>query len=160
MEKALARVSASDPRARAVAAMAAIGQAYVEFAVKNPSFFGVMFSSHLRAAGFEPACAPSGRGSYQILSATLDELVTSGAVPPERRTGAEIATWSMVHGFSTLLVDGAMPFTPRQRAEALQLLWRSILLALGCEPALVPPAPAHWKDPHPDWHERPRRRTR
>lgn len=160
MEKAAARVSAPDARARAVGALAAIGQAYVDFAVKNPSFFRVMFGSHLRAAGYEPACAPSGRDSYEVLSATLDGLVTTGAIPAERRAGAEIANWSAVHGFSTLLVDGALPLTARQRAEALQLLWRSMLLALGCDPALLPAAPAGWRDPHPHPHRPEQRDSR
>jgi len=150
MEKAAGRVDAPDRGARASATLIAIGRAYVDFAVKNPSFFRVMFGSHLREAGYEPGCAPSGRDAYQILAATLDELVASGAMPPERRAGAEIAAWSMVHGFSTLLLDGAMPFTARQRADALQILWRSMLLALGCNPALVPALPPGWKDPHPE----------
>jgi AcrR family transcriptional regulator len=149
MEKAAARVEAPDPRGRAVEAMSAIGRAYVDFAVRNPSFFRVMFGTQLRAAGYEPACAPSGRDSYQVLSATLDSLVISGAIPAERRPGAEIPAWSIVHGFSTLLVDGALPLTARQRAGALRILSRSVLLALGCDPALVPPPPASWKDPHP-----------
>ena len=149
MEKAAARVDEPDPRARAVAAVAAIGRAYVEFAIRNPSFFSVMFGSHLHQAGYQPACAPSGRDSYQVLSAALDGLVASGAITPERRTGAEIPAWSVVHGFSTLLVDGALPLGAHQRAEALRILWRSVLLGLGCDPALVPPPPVRWKDPHP-----------
>jgi AcrR family transcriptional regulator len=169
MEKASAKVEAPDARARAIATLITIGQAYVEFAVKNPSFFRVMFGSHLREAGYEPACAPSGRDAYGILSAALDELVAAGAMPQERRPGAEIPAWSVVHGFSTLLLDGALPFTGRQRSQALQLLWRSILLALGCDPALVSPAPPGWsfegfgpKDghPHPPRREQPRRRPR
>jgi AcrR family transcriptional regulator len=160
MEKAAARVDERDPRARAIAKLIVIGQAYVEFSVKNPSFFRVMFGSRLREAGYEPACAPSGRDAYQILSATLDELVGTGAVPAERRPGAEIAAWSIVHGFSTLLLDGAMPFTARQRSQALQILWRSILLGLGCDPALVAPGPKGWKDPYPDMAKQPRRRAR
>ncbi len=160
MERAATRVEAADPRARAVATLMTIGQAYVDFAVKNPSFFRVMFGSHLREAGYEPACAPSGRDSYQILSATLDDLVATGAMAAERRPGAEIAAWCIVHGFSTLLVDGAMPFTARQRADALRILWRSILLGLGADAALAPPPPAAWKDPHPDRPPPPGRRAR
>jgi len=150
MEKAAARVDAPEPRARAVATLVAIGRTYVDFAVKNPSFFRVMFGSHMQEEGYRPACAPSGRDAYQILAATLDGLVAAGAVPAERRPGAEIAAWSAVHGFSTLLLAEALPFTSRQRADALRILWRGILHGLGCDPALVPPPPAAWKDPHPD----------
>ena len=36
-----------------------------------------------------------------VLAARLDELVAVGALPPERRPGAEYAAWSAVHGLST-----------------------------------------------------------
>jgi AcrR family transcriptional regulator len=152
MERALARVEAPDPRVRSVEALLAIGNAYVEFARKHPSFFRVMFGSRLREAGYQPACAPSGRAPFDILSATLDGLVASGAMPPEARPGAEVVAWSGVHGFSTLLLDGALPFTARQRGDALRILWRGMLLALRCDPALVPAAPTAWKDPNPLHH--------
>jgi AcrR family transcriptional regulator len=150
MEQAAARVADGPPAARAVRALSAIGQAYVEFAVRQPSFFRVMFGPALREAGFEPSCAASGRDAYQVLSHTLDQLVEAGAMPAGRRPGAEIGTWSAVHGFATLLVDGALPLTPRQRADAQRGLSRGVLLALGCEEALLPPAAATlWKGPHP-----------
>ncbi len=157
MEKAAARVEAPDPRARAMAALGAIGQAYVEFAVRNPSFFRVMFGTSLREAGFEPCCAPSGRDAYQVLSDMLDGLVECGAVPPERRAGAEIPTWAAVHGFSRLVVDGALPLSARQRADAYRCLSRSQLLSLGCDPALLPPAP---NPPSLDWKKKAKRRAR
>jgi AcrR family transcriptional regulator len=150
MELAAARVTEGPPAARAMQALSAIGQAYVEFAVKQPSFFRVMFGPALRDAGFEPCRAASGRDAYQVLSGTLDQLVEAGAMPAGRRPGAEIGTWSAVHGFATLLVDGALPLTPRQRADAQRVLSRGILLGLGCDEALLPPVAASlWKGPHP-----------
>ncbi len=154
LERDLARIQAAEPRARAVEAMLAIGHGYVEFALKNPSFFRVMFGSRLRDAGYEPACAPSGRTAYDILADTLDGLVSSGAMPPGSRPGAEIIAWSGVHGFASLLLDGAMPFTARQRADAFRILWHGLLLALGCDPAVLPARPPRWKDPYPDHPER------
>ncbi len=155
MEKALGKLESADPRTRAVEALVTIGQAYVEFAVKNPSFFRVMFGGHLRQTGYEPGCAPSGRGSYQILSACLDGLVATGAMPQERRPGAEIPAWACVHGISTALIDGAMPFTARQRADSLRILFRTLLLGLGCDQALAPPPPPpSWKDPNLGRHLR------
>ena len=150
MEKAAARVppSASAP-ARAVKALAAIGQAYVDFAVKNPSFFRVMFGPALLSEGFVPCCGAAGRDAYQILGDTLDGLVASGAIPAERRPGAEVAVWSSVHGLATLLVDGALPLSPRQRGAAFQLVARHVLLALGCDEPLVPPAPEMGRGFHP-----------
>jgi AcrR family transcriptional regulator len=154
MEKAADKVPADLPAAaRAVARLQAIGWGYVEFAVKNPGFFRVMFGPAMKVEGFDPCCGPSGHDAYDVLVATLDELAGSGAIPADRRPSAEIPIWSAVHGLSTLLVDGALPLTPRQRADAYQALSRSLLLALACDAALVPPAPPLWKGPHPG-HER------
>ena len=35
-----------------------------------------------------------------------------GAIPPERRPGAEYGAWSAVHGLSTLLIDGPLRDLP------------------------------------------------
>jgi AcrR family transcriptional regulator len=142
MEKAAARVPRDAPaQARAVQALVAIGQAYVEFAVRNPSFFRVMFGPAMRSEGFVPSCGDAGRDGYQVLGGTLDELVAAGAMPAARRPGAEVAVWSSVHGLATLLVDGGLPLTPRQRGAALRVVSRHVLLALGCDEALVPALP-------------------
>jgi AcrR family transcriptional regulator len=139
MEKAVARLPAELPRgARAVAAFGAIGLAYVEFAVKNPSFFRVMFGPAMKVEGFEPCCAPSGRDAYDILGFVLDELVRTGAIPAGRRAGGEVVAWSIVHGFATLVVDGALPMSARERSVAYQLLARTLLLGMGGDPAQLP----------------------
>jgi AcrR family transcriptional regulator len=159
MEKASTRLAAVDPPpARAVATLVAIGRAYVEFAVKNPSFFRVMFGPAVKDPEFDPCCATSGRDAYAILSDTLDQLLASGAIPPERRTGGEIGAWSAVHGFATLVVDGALPISARQRADAYRMLARSMLFSLGCDASLLPAAPRLWDGAHP--HPEPARRRR
>lgn len=157
MEKGAARVDeAAPPPARAAERFVAIGRAYVEFALKNSSFFRVMFGPACQGEDFEPCCAPSGRDPYRILSDTLDELVRTGAIPPARRAGAEIPAWSAVHGLATLLVDGALPVTARQRAGAFVVVARSLLHGLGCDEALLPPTPTRWEEPHPG-HGKPAR---
>jgi AcrR family transcriptional regulator len=154
MENAALRVGSGEPDpGRAVARFMAIGEAYIDFAVKHPSFFRVMFGPALKAEGFEPCCSPSGQDAYAVLGGTLDELVASGAVPADRRAGAEIGTWAAVHGLATLIVDGALPLTARQRGEAYRALIRGLLLGLGYQGALLPAAALSWKGPHPG-HER------
>lgn len=154
MEQAAARVTAPDLRAQAIAVLEAIGRVYIEFALKNPPFFRLMFGASARDPEFAPDCAPSGHDSYEVLTRALDELVSAGAIPPERRPGCEIAVWSAVHGYATLLVDGGLPITARQRWDAYAVLSRNLLLGMGCDPALLPPAPALWKGPHPHPHHR------
>jgi AcrR family transcriptional regulator len=142
MERAASRVpGAPGSRTRAAETLLAIGDAYVEFAVRHPSHFRVMFGPCLESEGFAPGCAPSGRDAFGILVGALDDLVATGAIRPEARAGAEISAWAGVHGLASLLVDGAIVLAPRERGPATQVVTRTILLGLGADPALLP-APA------------------
>lgn len=142
MERAVARLPAErDPRRHAVAVLGAVGDAYVEFAVKNPSHFRVMFGPALKGHPFTPGCAPSGRDSFHILVEALDGMVAAGAIPPERRAGAELVAWSSVHGLASLLVDGALPPELRERKVLVATVHHAIARGLGCDPALLPEPP-------------------
>lgn len=139
MERALAKLPGSaGTKPRAVAAVLAIGDAYVEFAVRHPSHFRVMFGPCTEEEGFAPGCAPTGRNAFQILVDTLDGLVAAGVLHPEARDGAEITAWSVVHGLGALLVEGALPLSARERSQAIQLVTRTVLLGIGCDAALLP----------------------
>ncbi len=140
MEEAAARAQGPDARARSVAALGAIGRAYIDFAVKHPSFFRVMFGASGHAEESPLSCVASDRYGYEILTESLDELVATGAIPSERRPSAAICAWSLVHGFSTLVIEGALTFGSRKLDEAYQALLRNLLLAIGCDLALVPAA--------------------
>ena len=141
MERAAAKVPGpAGGKAHAIGKLRAIGEVYVEFAVKNPSHFRVMFSPCMQNEGFGPD-DPTDADAFQILVETLDELVVAGAVRAEARAGAEIIAWSAVHGLAGLLVEGALPLSARERAVAIAMVTRAVLLSLGSDPALVP-APA------------------
>jgi AcrR family transcriptional regulator len=144
MEKALARApGAPGTPARAAAEFRALGAAYVEFAVANPSHFRVMFGpwcEHPEMGDLPPEALPGGRDPYQLLVDTLDGLVRAGAIAPAARQGAEIAAWASVHGLSTLLVEGSIQLTSAERAAAYDVLLRTLLLGLGAKPALLGPS--------------------
>jgi AcrR family transcriptional regulator len=101
----------------------ALGKAYVRFAAESPSHFRVMFGPH-GAGRREPRFSMSGPGGegkspFEMLVGALEELARSGesTVPPKR---AALAAWSVVHGFASLIVDGAWrPATPRALDAAL-----------------------------------------
>lgn len=95
--------AADDPAGTAWARLDALGRAYVEFAVTEPGWFRTAFT-----AAHKPVPGEAGAGPYELLGARLDELVAVGEVPAERRPGAEFAAWSMVHGLSTLVVEGPL----------------------------------------------------
>ncbi|MNT79257.1 hypothetical protein D3C72_2185740 [compost metagenome] len=61
----------------------------------------------------------SGLNPFQLLGAALDKLVEAGALPAERRPGAEYLAWSAVHGLAILLIDGPLRSRAREMAEPL-----------------------------------------
>lgn len=149
MQRALARLSSPPGSpARAVASFVAIGLAYVEFAVAHPAHFRVMFGP-CKPGEEELAClAEQGRDTYQILVDALDGLAAAGLVRRDARSGAEFMAWSLVHGFASLLVDGAIEIGPREREDAIRQWARILLLGLGCPPRDAPdPRPVRLPDP-------------
>lgn len=112
----------------------AIGRAYVEFARTEPGWFRTAFTAAAHSgdalagvstapktgAAALPEAASEAHEPFQLLVARLDELVEVGALPAERRPGAEFAAWSAVHGFASLVVDGPLHSLPEpELASAL-----------------------------------------
>lgn len=103
-----------EARARAPAdawsQLSAGAKVYVQFAEARPKLFDLMFgplgvgSTDRKTDGTEP----SGRKAYQQLSDALDNLVSSGRLSPERRTGAESTLWPLIHGLAVLRRAGAL----------------------------------------------------
>jgi AcrR family transcriptional regulator len=120
-------VRESDPVPRAWERLEAIGRAYIEFARTEPGWFRTAFAGATRHGAPDSVVPPDGPGAnpYLLLNARLDELVEVGAIPPERRPGAELAAWSAVHGLSSLLVDGPLRAMPTEQAD------QAIAIVLG-----------------------------
>jgi AcrR family transcriptional regulator len=121
MRQRTAEVTVRGATKRAWAKLEAIGRAYIDFAVSEPGWFRTAFSA---AHGAPPPAAgrvveEAALGPFELLSARLDELIEVGAIPPERRPRAEHAAWSMVHGLSSLLVDGPLRALPRAEVDQI-----------------------------------------
>jgi AcrR family transcriptional regulator len=99
-----------DRIALATARLHACGQAYLEFALTEPGLFHTAFSppTPYTEQVWHTGVGESGLTPYELLGARLDELVEVGALPAERRPGAELSAWSAVHGYATLLLDGPL----------------------------------------------------
>jgi AcrR family transcriptional regulator len=98
---------------RAWAKLGAIGRAYIEFAINQPGWFRTAF---VGAVPHDQSSMTARRDDPDPLN-PYNELVIVGALPPERRPGAEYAAWSAVHGLSTLLVDGPLRDIPDDEIE-------------------------------------------
>jgi AcrR family transcriptional regulator len=115
-----------DPVASAWQRLRVAGRAYVEFAVTEPGWFRTAFGA-ARPEG--PATMPDQGNPLALLNAILDDLVAVGALPAERRPGAEYAAWSAVHGVATLLVDG--PFAGLPATDQTQIVNKVIEVFLA-----------------------------
>jgi AcrR family transcriptional regulator len=110
-------VTSTDPEERAVRRLGETGRAYVAFAVEEPGLFAVAFTSPEGVAVHrDPATLT---GPYAFLNSILDELVEVGALAPERRAGADLACWAMVHGYAELHVHGGLREVPAEQRDAM-----------------------------------------
>jgi AcrR family transcriptional regulator len=129
METELAALPpADDPVESARARIRALATSYLRFAQAEPGLFRAAFSTtDMADTENESAGGPGGLTAFQLLGAALDDLVETGALPPERRHGAEYFVWSAVHGLAALLIDGPLRgLLPVQAHEAGQRLMDSI----------------------------------
>lgn len=79
-------------------------QAYVNFSIKEPRLFELMFSSI--PLDFEnPRLKSSSSNAYQQLIAIVHPLFDAKKMDKKRREQTEILVWSLVHGYACLLMN-------------------------------------------------------
>jgi AcrR family transcriptional regulator len=118
-----------DPVERVRARLRETGRAYVLYAIAEPQLFQLAFHLQGTAPADAPATATAQRtdGPYGILNGVLDEMADIGAMPSERRQGAEIVCWAAVHGFAELCTKGPAGALPAQERDAmLDVLLRTV----------------------------------
>ncbi len=97
------------------AALVQSGIAYVRFGVENPSLFRLMFGSKLSTIKQDSTStlALASSGARGVLGQIIRRGVQAGVFVPSSRgpKGQQVlvlAAWSMVHGLTTLAIDGAL----------------------------------------------------
>jgi AcrR family transcriptional regulator len=92
----------------------AVGQAYLEFARREPGLFDTAFAAtddHPPSEGTdEPA-------PFDHLQSALDNLVEAGILAPARRPDIEYPTWATVHGLAVLLRGPLHSLTERDKTH-------------------------------------------
>jgi AcrR family transcriptional regulator len=85
----------------------AIGRGYVAFAKAHPALFLMMFRSE-RLDMTRPLLRDAARASLDVLASALGpgDGETDGEPLSLAQAGRLARAWSLVHGFSTLLIDG------------------------------------------------------
>jgi len=99
----MARAAAGGPAAH----LAAIGRAYVRFAVKHQAHFEIMFRLDWLDKNDE-AFVAAGEAAYGLLSATVAACDEAGLLAGRSPEIVAVAAWSMVHGLAALWVGGRL----------------------------------------------------
>ena len=107
------------------ARLAAIGEAYLDFAGKEPGLFATAFALPAQHAygATDDGTGPE-RMPLDQLRDVLDELVDAGVLDRRRREGIEYPIWSTVHGLAVLTGQGPLrelPGATRRHLEKLTL---------------------------------------
>jgi len=131
MRRRVAR--AKGPRQR----LRAVGTAYIDFALSEPGLFRTAVTSHPATSPVadqdraDAGSAGDGVDPFEILGDVLDQCQAAGLLDPQRRPGAEIATWAVMHGLAGLLLDGPLPRNPAgiefARRQVMELIERGLL---------------------------------
>lgn len=110
MEAELAEVPTATDVASAQERLRAVGVGYLRFARHEPGLFRMAFGvpGDLERAFVAEKAGPGGESPFGLLSSALDDLVRFGALPAERRPGAELLAWSAVHGLAMLVLEGPL----------------------------------------------------
>jgi AcrR family transcriptional regulator len=123
-----ARMRASVRRRGSSELLRAVGIGYIKFALDEPGWFAVAFF------GSDQSNETGSAAPYLALVEALDAMVEAGALPPERRDGAEWPCFSAVHGFAELALRGPLRYASRRELESLAQRTVDDIIAGLCRP--------------------------
>lgn len=125
---AKAAQSSGDPRER----LTALGHAYIEFGLKNPVYYRLMFMQRFdflfesRAEQQAPMI-----DSFAVLRGAVEQAMQAGSLRQGDAETTSIVIWSVVHGITSLAIAGAKRFNKKQVRESTDLAMRMIGEGLG-----------------------------
>ena len=93
---------------------------YVDFALRHPGYFRVMFRSDAVPIENYPEALHNADAAFGMLVQTIDRSFASE--PPEARRNLAFVCWAFMHGLATLLLDGPLKRragTPKRRSGKL-----------------------------------------
>jgi hypothetical protein len=85
-----------------------MGQAYVRFALENPSHYRVMFGGFRDLSDKDPDLNANANASFQALVDALAALQGSGDIAAGDLLPVAHYVWATVHGVAMLAIDGQL----------------------------------------------------
>jgi len=87
----------------------AMGAAYVEFALKRPGMFRLMFSPLFAKRELYPEFEVAAQEAFAVLRRGVQSNAREEEGEGASVDAVAIAAWSLVHGLSHLILDGVLP---------------------------------------------------
>lgn len=128
MKKAMARGRSAQER------LQLCGCGYVEFALRWPQHFLVMFD-------LPPALHESseertiGGNAFQVLLDCIEAAQRSGDLPAGDRMPLALTAWSLVHGIAKLAIGGNLPLSSRSTMEFTRRASQAMIRGLAAGPS-------------------------
>jgi AcrR family transcriptional regulator len=89
----------------------AMGEAYVRFAVDNPSHYRVMFGASILGTAADPDLEREGAAAFQALVDAIVEQQRDELIVNDEPLELSLFIWSLVHGVAMLAIDGRLSHT-------------------------------------------------
>jgi len=89
------------------------GMAYVDFAVRRPEHFTVMFDAPVCASD-DPEYIQASREAFETLVNYIQKCQEADQLPAGNAMERALYAWSLVHGIAKLAVAGRFPFRTKQ----------------------------------------------
>lgn len=87
----------------------AFGRAYVGFALDNPGLYRLMFGDEVIGEDRPPAMVEATDRAFGYLLAAFERGQKQGRIKPGNAFAMASVMWSIMHGLSSLLIDGQLP---------------------------------------------------
>src|SRR5215831_16642070 len=97
-------------------AFEAVGKAYVQFAVANPSYYRVMFGGFIESAAKDDQFVAEAKAAFRVLVAGLVEQQKAGEIRRDDPVLMARFVWALFHGTAMLFIDGQLPERTQQAA--------------------------------------------
>lgn len=115
-----------DPESRLIA----LGRGYIAFARAYPGLFQLMFRSE-RLDWSSPALATAGEAAFALLTQDEPDADLQSESSGFQSLVVAMTRWSLVHGLSTLIVDGRVgPLMDKVKGAEMERLIEGVLRSL------------------------------
>jgi AcrR family transcriptional regulator len=105
------------------------GVAYIEFAIKHPSHYQLMFGAYRStSAQRNPELKNAARQAFMVLVGAILRGQQAGVIRDDDFEQLALTAWALVHGWAMLWMDGQIPLDATQSTHHLAIFATQILV--------------------------------